>query len=437
MSSPAVSYVANFFTAEESKEIFNELVNAPYNNATYNSLRKMCAYADEDIYFNIPGINIQPRPWTEFLLNIKSKVEKELKCDFNYVLLSLFENGCARISPQKDIESSFDVDTPVTTISVGATRVMAFTKKGHSSVYYDLEPGSLLTVYNQQWKHSLPPQVNITEARISLTFRKIIPFVTNTSMPSYKPIKDDDDDVDGPESKKLCMPEHDWLHLHMTTIDLDETLKRFPIGNNVYVSVQMYQGKVLVHIRRFILDDSSQLIPTKEGICTSLETFFDACKKIPSISLAHATYSCIFNNYILALVVNKTTLKLQQLNQSGVNDNYIELNEGQLATLKNCREKITDFILNYLFCVRLPELICVRKSYNKKMDSSFEKLKCIVENHMLVHTNNHNNYGVNFSECIFLTSIRFMLLNLNDVVLEFLSCEDKISHKFDFSTLYK
>ena len=201
MSTPAVSYVANFFTAEESILIFHELVNAPYNNAIYNPLRKMCVYTDEDILHNISGILIQPHRWTKFLLAVKTHVEKELKCNFNYALVSFFKNGYARLSPRTDEDSRFDVNTPTATVSVGATRAMTFTKKGHSTLYYELEPGSLLTVYNQEWNYSLPSQVNITEPTISVKFRKMISFVR---IPSYElNCVDDDDDVDNCSDREL------------------------------------------------------------------------------------------------------------------------------------------------------------------------------------------------------------------------------------------
>lgn len=191
-----VQYAENFLNAEKSDNLLAELLNYPFEQVNmvvhgrvYKPLRKVCAYSDADVKYNFSETCIKSHPWTLTLLDIKHRLEQELKCEFNYVLLNLYETGAAKIGKHKDNESCLDPNVPVATVSLGATRLMQFHRKNQPTQNFKLEKGSLLTMRaptNNYWSHCIEADTTVTLPRISLTFRKI---VTSVDPPALKRVK--------------------------------------------------------------------------------------------------------------------------------------------------------------------------------------------------------------------------------------------------------
>ncbi|GBN42320.1 hypothetical protein AVEN_207974-1 [Araneus ventricosus] len=139
MSSTNITYISNFYSQEESIEMFTKLSKCPFKQPIikvrgkpYRPLRKSCSYGDMDL------------------------------------------DGHAKIGAHKDDEPTLDQTVDIATLSFGACRDMIFSKKGCKSVRKALEAGSILLMHDQkEWTHAIPPQPCVKEPRICLTFRRV------------------------------------------------------------------------------------------------------------------------------------------------------------------------------------------------------------------------------------------------------------------------
>ncbi|GBL79087.1 hypothetical protein AVEN_262190-1 [Araneus ventricosus] len=109
MSSPNITYIPNFFSQEESIEMFTKLSKCPFKKPIikvwgkfYRPLRKSCSYGDMNLECEYSGHCELPLPWNRTMLKIKSDVEKKKGFEYNFVLLNFYESGHAKICAHKD-----------------------------------------------------------------------------------------------------------------------------------------------------------------------------------------------------------------------------------------------------------------------------------------------------------------------------------------------
>ncbi|GBN09788.1 DNA oxidative demethylase ALKBH2 [Araneus ventricosus] len=157
MSSPNITYISNFYSQEESIEMFTKLSKCPFKQPiikvwgkSYRPLRKSCSYGDMDLEYEYSGHCELPQPWNRTMLKIKSDVEKKTGFEYNFVLLNFYESGHAKIGAHKGAKPSLDQSVDIATLSFGACRDMIFSKKGYKSVRQALEAGSLLLIHDQK-----------------------------------------------------------------------------------------------------------------------------------------------------------------------------------------------------------------------------------------------------------------------------------------------
>ena len=127
-----------------------------------------------------PPINI-----TEFheINTMLDKLNKDLDLNLNSCLFSYYKNGkaCARL--HNDDEPEMDINQPICVVSFGACRKVDFLNIYQASTersLLTLEPkDGTLYIMKQMcqefFKHRVMKNVNITEERYSLSFRRIIP----------------------------------------------------------------------------------------------------------------------------------------------------------------------------------------------------------------------------------------------------------------------
>ncbi|GBM23735.1 DNA oxidative demethylase ALKBH2 [Araneus ventricosus] len=177
LSSPNIIYMPNFYSQEESNEMFTKLSKCPFKQPiikvwgkSYRPLRKSCSYGDMRLEYEYSGHCELPLPWNRTMLKIKSDVEKKIGFEYNFVL-NFYESGHAKIGAHKDDEASLDQSVDIATLNC---RDVIFSKKGCKSVRQALEAGSLVLMHEQrEWTHAIPPQPCVKEPRISLTFRRV------------------------------------------------------------------------------------------------------------------------------------------------------------------------------------------------------------------------------------------------------------------------
>jgi alkylated DNA repair dioxygenase AlkB len=139
---------------------------------------KVAWYGDSDYFYTYSNATKQALTWTKELLELKQLVEHITEERFNSCLLNLYHSGNEGLGWHSDDERSIKKNTSIASLSFGAARKFSFKhKQTKQMVSLVLEHGSLLVMKDTtqaNWLHSLPKSNRITQARINLTFRKMI-----------------------------------------------------------------------------------------------------------------------------------------------------------------------------------------------------------------------------------------------------------------------
>jgi len=141
--------------------------------------RKVAWAADPNCTYTYSGVLKVPQAWTPDLLLIKDRLEAIAQYQFNSCLLNFYHDGDDGMGWHSDDERELDPHAPIASLSLGAQRKFAFRhKKDKEKISLFLENGSALIMQaptQEFWHHALLKSKTISEARINLTFRKIIP----------------------------------------------------------------------------------------------------------------------------------------------------------------------------------------------------------------------------------------------------------------------
>jgi len=102
-----------------------------------------------------------------------------LDFSFNSVLVNLYRNGGDHVGWHSDNEPELGGQPFIASLTLGAERPLQFRHKQSARQGQVLLPsGSLLVMqpdFQHHWLHSIPIDPNLTDGRINLTFRKVIP----------------------------------------------------------------------------------------------------------------------------------------------------------------------------------------------------------------------------------------------------------------------
>jgi hypothetical protein len=172
---------------EEMKPLVGEYF-AKINGKEFPARRLSCKFsslaAEEKIsestraasrLFNYDSVAWQDWSAAPLLMKIREKVEKELNIQFDYCLVHLYRDGTDLINYHSDKEA---MNTPIASLSLGATRKFRFREKSKTSGYsyqYNLEHGDLILMKpgcQFHWLHSVPAERSIKHPRMNFTFRK-------------------------------------------------------------------------------------------------------------------------------------------------------------------------------------------------------------------------------------------------------------------------
>ncbi|MGV3524283.1 MAG: alpha-ketoglutarate-dependent dioxygenase AlkB family protein [Candidatus Sericytochromatia bacterium] len=137
-------------------------------------------YGDPEAAYRYAGRQLTPLPWLPELALLRAQLVSALKCPLNSVLLNLYRNGHDSMGLHSDDEPELGPEPVIASLSLGATRRFRVVPKqpGCASASGDLAHGDLFVMRGQSqqaWKHALPKQPHVTEARLNLTFRQIAP----------------------------------------------------------------------------------------------------------------------------------------------------------------------------------------------------------------------------------------------------------------------
>ena len=182
-----IDYVKNFFNEEESLYFLKTLKDKIKWKQDYikffgksHPLPRLTAwYGDRNITYTYSGIPMTPNLWNTELLEIKKKVDKYAKFNFNSVLLNYYRSGNDSVSWHSDDEKELGDQPIIGSVSFGGIRKFRLRNKKNKKLIHniELENGSLLIMREltqQYWEHEIPKTKKKVAERINLTFRSII-----------------------------------------------------------------------------------------------------------------------------------------------------------------------------------------------------------------------------------------------------------------------
>ncbi len=153
---------------QESMNMYGKQVNFP---------RLTAWYGDNDKPYSFSGITLQPKIWSEELIEIKNKIEPLAKVKFNSVLLNLYRSGNDSISWHTDAEKELGINPVIASVNFGVTRKFQLRhNQTKEKIEIELTHGSLLIMQGELqhfWQHQVPKTAKMVGERINLTFRVI------------------------------------------------------------------------------------------------------------------------------------------------------------------------------------------------------------------------------------------------------------------------
>lgn len=146
----------------------------------YSQPRLVAWYGDRGSDYTYSGIKLTPLPWTDLLLDIKSRVETVTATRFNSVLLNYYRDNRDSMGFHSDDERELGVRPTIASLSLGEERTFVLKHKINKFAHpirLRLESGSLLLMKGEMqryWKHGIAKESRPCGPRINLTFRRIV-----------------------------------------------------------------------------------------------------------------------------------------------------------------------------------------------------------------------------------------------------------------------
>ncbi len=167
-------FVADFWA--NGQTLFERLVK----EVSWSSQIRARKVASFGVPYNYSGIVWPEQPMHEALVPIVEKLELRLGYAPNNCLLNYYPDGDSTMGYHFDSVGELEPETGISIVSLGSTRTISFRKEPDRKEVHELPltSGSLLHMggpMQSSWMHAIRKSENVSERRISLTFRKIIP----------------------------------------------------------------------------------------------------------------------------------------------------------------------------------------------------------------------------------------------------------------------
>ena len=177
-----VEYIANFLAPTEADKYYHHCQNLRWQNnikimgKNIPVPRLECMYGDAGCsYLYSKSVLLEPLPWTDYLQELRSRIELKTGYRFNIVLCNRYRNGKDSVSWHNDNEASMGISPAIASLSLGSERKFQMRlKSGGKPVNFWLEHGSLLIMKpgcQENWVHQIPKTSLTVGERINLTFR--------------------------------------------------------------------------------------------------------------------------------------------------------------------------------------------------------------------------------------------------------------------------
>ena len=181
-----VTYYPGFFNIKEADNYFRSLLDQidwkqdtiTVYGKTYLQPRLTAFYATNKNNYKYSNIVMQPNTFEGVLLDIKNKIETELKTTFTSCLANLYRDGNDSNGWHADNEKELGKNPIIASVSLGVERVFHLKHKTDKTLKTKLilQHGSLLLMQGEtqtNWLHHIPKTKKNIGNRINLTFRII------------------------------------------------------------------------------------------------------------------------------------------------------------------------------------------------------------------------------------------------------------------------
>ena len=179
-----ILYDRNFLSSVEASRYFKILRNETawqqdqikVFGKVYDQPRLTALYANNNFPYSYSNVTMYPSPFSATLLEIKEKVEQQLKKEFTTCLLNLYRHGQDSNGWHADNEKELGKNPIIASVSLGAERMFHMKHRTDNSqkIKINLIHGSLLVMSGSTqhyWLHQIPKTKKHVEERINLTFR--------------------------------------------------------------------------------------------------------------------------------------------------------------------------------------------------------------------------------------------------------------------------
>lgn len=145
--------------------------------------RLTCWMADPGCSYSYSGLLQIPQPWRPAVSGLRARLQAQLGCRFNSLLLNLYRDGRDRMGWHADDEAELDPAAPIASLSLGAARSFQLRPRQpidgeRAVVTLELGDGDLLVMdppTQQHWLHQVPARRRVGQPRLNLTFRVVRP----------------------------------------------------------------------------------------------------------------------------------------------------------------------------------------------------------------------------------------------------------------------
>ncbi len=129
--------------------------------------------------YRYSGFSHAPQAFTPAMNSILTSIQQRLGLRFNSVLANLYRNGLDSMGLHADDEKELGDHPLIASLSLGARRRFIFRHRQVKGIKHELAltHGSLLLMggtLQSFWKHEVPKEKLLLEARVNLTFRNVL-----------------------------------------------------------------------------------------------------------------------------------------------------------------------------------------------------------------------------------------------------------------------
>jgi alkylated DNA repair dioxygenase AlkB len=181
-----IEYIEGLYSVEEATELFTVLQQSlDWRHDDIRMFGKVMKvprlqawYSDNGLTYRYSNMTLASKPWTETLATLKERISDYCQHDFNAVLANLYRDQRDSVSWHSDDEAELGNMPIIASLSLGAARDFQLKHIDYKEkLTLSLSTGSLLIMRGdtqRYWQHCVPKRAKEIEARINLTFRKII-----------------------------------------------------------------------------------------------------------------------------------------------------------------------------------------------------------------------------------------------------------------------